>query len=228
MNRTHCGLHLFGNVLPATRVANRRKAGKHYRDFVDNRVRIERIEGFIRSSGYWDRVSVFGDLQGYCEAQYRAVDALCRVNRQYLENLLPVALEREDEAEGEPPEEGGQASGDDVLPIALDPSPAQAFREALMRDKRAWIVENHRDGRTIVRRWEAGNPTAKSNVIGNLQSRPRYRKGAWKQLRIQSLSVPSNDSERDGPSNWNCLDVGDQGLCLRNERHARIRAPRAR
>ena len=76
MNRKHCGLHLYGNVLPATREANRRKAGKHYRNFVDHPDRLDRIETFVRESGYWDKVSVFGDLQHYCEAQYRSIDAL--------------------------------------------------------------------------------------------------------------------------------------------------------
>ena len=30
MNRKHCGLHLYDNVLPATKEANQRKAGQHY------------------------------------------------------------------------------------------------------------------------------------------------------------------------------------------------------
>ena len=93
MNRTHCGLHLYGNVLPATKEANRQKAGKHYRDFVEDPDRLERIESFVRESGYWEQVSVFGDLQRYCEAQYRSIDALCRVNRQYLDSLLPEHLD---------------------------------------------------------------------------------------------------------------------------------------
>ena len=189
MNRTHCGLHLFGNVLPAAREVNRQKAGKHYRDFVQDRGRLDRVEAFVRVSNYWDRVSVFDDLQGYCEAQYRAVDALCRVNKRYLENLLPVALERDGEGETEPPELGTNRIQEDVLPISLNPSPAESFRKALLREKRAWIVETHRDGRQVVRRWEAGNMSAASNVIGNLRSRPRYRKGAWKQLGIESLTV---------------------------------------
>ena len=58
-----------------------------------------------------------------------------------------------------------------------------------MREKRAWIVEHHRDGRTVVRSWEAGNMSETSYVVRNLRSRPRYRKGAWKQLGIQSLNV---------------------------------------
>ena len=73
MNRTHCGLHLYGNVLPATTEANSQKAGKHYRDFVEDPDRLAQIEAFVRESAYWDRVSVFGDLQRYCEAQYRVL-----------------------------------------------------------------------------------------------------------------------------------------------------------
>ena len=57
MNRAHCGLHLFGNVVPATRGVNRRKAGKHYRDFIEDRDRLERIEEFIRSSVSGRRLS---------------------------------------------------------------------------------------------------------------------------------------------------------------------------
>ena len=102
---------------------------------------------------------------------------------------LHRALERDGEGETEPPELGTNRIQEDVLPIRLIPSPAESFREALLREKRAWIVETHRDGRQVVRRWEAGNMSAASNVIGNLRTRPRYRKGAWKQLGIESLTV---------------------------------------
>ena len=99
---------------------------------------------------------MLGDLQGYCQAQYQAVNALCRVNQDYLKYLLPLALERDEEDHGDSPEERRSAREGDVLSITLDPSPAKTFREALRREGRAWIVEHHRDGRTVVRRWEAG------------------------------------------------------------------------
>ena len=86
-------------------------------------------------------------------------------------------------------EEERRAGEADVLPIALDPSPTKAFREALMRVEHASIVEHHRGGRTVVRRRDASNTSATSNVIGHLRSRPRYRKGAWKEVGIRSLSV---------------------------------------
>ena len=55
MNRAHCGLHLYGNVVPATTEANGKKADKHYRDFVEDPDRLAQIEAFVKESGYWDR-----------------------------------------------------------------------------------------------------------------------------------------------------------------------------
>lgn len=189
MNRNHCGLHLYGNVLPATSEANRRKAGEHYRDFVEDPERLRRIESFVLESRYWERASVFGDLQRYCEAQYRSIVALCDVNRQYLHSLLPEDV---DDGSGSEPEgaDSSSVNGEegDVLPIALDP-PMPAFRDALLREREARIFEMYQDGKTIELRWKAGNMSESSNVVGNLRSRPRYRRGAWKCRGIRSLTV---------------------------------------
>ena len=150
MIRSQRSLHLYGNVLPATREANREKAGKHYRDFMEGPDRLERIESFVRDSEYWERVSVLGDLQRYCESQYRAIDALCRVNRKYLASLLPEAPEEEAGGDPEPPEASPvTAARGDTLPITLDPPRADAFLDALLRERRAWIVEVHRDVHSI-------------------------------------------------------------------------------
>ena len=190
MNRAHCGLHLYGNVVPATKEANRRKAGKHYRDFIEDRDRLERIDEFLRESGYWERVADFGDLQRYCEAQYRAIDALCRVNRKYLSSLLPPVEEADEEAETNgAPTAPTEHAGADALPIVLEPSPAPAFRTALLRQGHAWIVEIYRDGRREIRRWNAAKMSESSNILGNLRTRPRYRKGAWEPLGLKSLFV---------------------------------------
>lgn len=197
MNRSHCGLHLYGNVLPSTQEANRQKADKHYRDFVEVPDRLGRIESFIRESGYWEKVSVFGDLQRYCEAQYRSIDALCRVNRQYLDSLLPENL---DGGRGSGPEPDSLATvrrEGETLPITLEPPAVKAFKDALLRKGEARILEIHRDGQTIERRWNASNMSESSNVLGNLRSRPRYRSGAWKPLGIQSLTVSVTNRGRE-------------------------------
>ena len=190
MNRAHCGLHLYGNVVPATKEVNRRKAGKHYREFIDDQGRLARIDDFLRESGYWERVADFGDLQRYCEAQYRAIDALCRVNRKYLSSLLPPVEETDEESESDPIQEAPtQRAGDDGLPIVLEPSPASAFKSALLRQGHAWIVEIYCDGRRDITRWNATRMSESSNILGNLRTRPRYRKGAWEPLGLKSLIV---------------------------------------
>ena len=88
MNRTHCGVHLFGNVLPTTKAVNTQKGSRHYREFIEDERVLAKVEAFITDSGYGDRVALLGDLQYYCAAQYRAIDALCRVNREYLQSLI--------------------------------------------------------------------------------------------------------------------------------------------
>ena len=130
---THCGLHLYGNVVPATQEANRRKAGTHYREFIQDQDRLERIDAFLRVPRYRERVAAFGNLHRYCEAQYRAIDALCRVNRQYLSSLLPPAPETDEKLETNRVEGPPKAYADGgVLPIVLDPSPETTFRKGII------------------------------------------------------------------------------------------------
>lgn len=90
INRQHCGLHLYGNVLPATKKANSDKGSKHYRDFdLVDAERLRKIEDFMSVAGYHQRAKPFQGLQAYCQSQYEVIKALCKTNKHYLENLLP-------------------------------------------------------------------------------------------------------------------------------------------
>ena len=127
--------------------------------------RLDRIQSFIRESRYWERVSVFRDLQRYCEAQYRSIDALCRVNRQYLASLLPEDVNDGLGSDPKPLDLSPVIRPErDLLPITLDPPTAEEFKDALLRKREAGIFEIHRDGRTIERRWNASNISESSNV----------------------------------------------------------------
>ena len=106
------------------------------------------------------------------------------MNSQYLTSLLPSG------GDPEPPDPSPVFPRQgDTLPISFDPPLPEAFKEALLSERRAWIVEVHRDGRRIEQRWELSNMSESSNIIGNLRSRPRYRKGVWQREGIQSLIV---------------------------------------
>lgn len=63
LSKDHCGLHLYGNVLPTTDAVNTAKHHAHYRTFVTDPARLERIEAFFAKAAYYDRVKVFGDLR---------------------------------------------------------------------------------------------------------------------------------------------------------------------
>lgn len=189
MNRTHCGLHLFGNVLPATRSANRRKASKHYREFLkDDPERLDRIERFVKNSNYHERVEELGDLGRYCRAQYRMITGLCDVNENYLRSLRPEELEASGPDEPDQPDAPKDMHETETLPIAFEPS-GEDFRIRLLQEGEAWITECYRDGSVERLHWDAKNMSETSNVIGNIRSRPRYRRGNWKRLGIASLRV---------------------------------------
>ncbi len=91
-----------------------------------------------------------------------------------------------------------------TLPIELDPSPQTVFLKELLRTKRAWIVELHRDGGYKVRLWEATKMSASSSVVGNLRSRPRYRAGKWQRLGIVSLRVSIEEPHQFGHAPVGC------------------------
>ncbi len=78
---------------------------------------------------------------------------------------------------------------DTVLPITLEPSSPEAFKDALLRTKQAWIVETYLDGSEKVRLWNAKRISPSSNIMGNLRSRPEFRAGAWRRNGIVSVRV---------------------------------------
>lgn len=76
-----------------------------------------------------------------------------------------------------------------TVPITLDPSNSEDFLAALLRTKKAWLEVSYQDGRKEVRPWEANQMKPTSNVIGNLRSRPEFRKDTWQKHGIASLRV---------------------------------------
>lgn len=191
INRRHCGVHAYGNVLPASKAANDAKAGKHYREYmaavVGGETRLGRIEDFVRESGYEARVEPFGDLRRYCEQQYRQVVALGEVNKAYLRSIAEGVLDMVGPP-GSAEEDGAamEAMVGDPLPIRFDP-PGPEFKKRLLTTQEAWVTTFYADGRVATRRWDASRMSATSNVIANLRSRPEYRNPMWRQLGISHI-----------------------------------------
>ena len=78
---------------------------------------------------------------------------------------------------------------DAILPITLEPSSPETFKDALLRTKQAWIVVTYLDGSEKVRLWNAERISTSSKIMGNLRSRPEFRAGAWQRNGIVSVLV---------------------------------------
>ncbi len=76
-----------------------------------------------------------------------------------------------------------------TLPIKLDPEDVGVFKDLLVEKKKANIKIIYNDGRTETKSWNASRFTEKSNVFGNLRSRPDFRNGVWQDLGIEEVVV---------------------------------------
>lgn len=194
INRRHCGVHAYGNVLPASRTANDAKGGMHYQDYmrtlIGNDERLAKIESFVNESGYETRMEPFGDLRRYCEMQYRQIVALGEVGKAYLHSLIDMTAEADDPLGGGREDDGVvlDAMDGEPLPIRLDP-PGPAFKEQLLAAGEAWVTTHYRNGRVECKRWDASRMSATSNVMGNLRSRPEHRNPTWRRLGIAHVEV---------------------------------------
>ena len=190
INRAHCGLHLYGNVVPATSEANKRKGRLHYAEFLDDGECKQRIDQFLCESRYMEKVARFRDLRKYCESQYDAIRSLSGVSKRYLDSLL-ASPENEDP---DKPENGNASTNrnypnGNTLPITLDPQSADEFKDALLKNRNAYITVHYMDGRQETSRWRATRILPSSNIIGNLRSRPQFRRKEWQKRGIAKVAV---------------------------------------
>jgi len=81
----------------------------------------------------------------------------------------------------------GSAHG--VLPIAIDPSDPDQFRDAFIANGRAIMSIHFDDGRIEEEQWLCQRFSPSSNVIGNLRSKPKFRSNVWQRLGITKVIV---------------------------------------
>jgi 5-methylcytosine-specific restriction endonuclease McrA len=85
-------------------------------------------------------------------------------------------------------------NGSKVLPIILNPSEQEIFKKELLEKRKAQIEIIYSDGQKAMSLWDATNINEKSNVIGNLRSRPDFRQGNWQKKGIDKVLVSILDN----------------------------------
>ena len=113
----------------------------------------------------------------------------CRCHRKY-DSKTPDSVEYESSRKGSRQQKViSQGSQDQYLPITLEPSDPDLFKQELLISKKAEIEINYSDGRVEQKQWIARRFAVSSNVIRNLRSRPEFRSGNWQARGIQRVHV---------------------------------------
>ena len=76
-----------------------------------------------------------------------------------------------------------------ILPISLEPAQSAEFKRRLLVSRSAQITTYYNDGRVEHRPWDASKLSETSNVMGNLRSRPEFRRGEWQRSGIVKVHV---------------------------------------
>lgn len=75
------------------------------------------------------------------------------------------------------------------LHIELIPKSEEEFKRRLLLTKTAYITTFYENGRTEQKTWNAHSFSENSGVLGNIRSRPQFRKGKWQELGIEKIVV---------------------------------------
>ena len=197
INRTHCGLHLYGNVVPTTKKTNQDKGSKDFREWLaEGDPRRKRIEYLLEKTRYWQKSGVFGDLQAIANMHYRNITRLSLGAKEYLESFIDETIHEVDSIEKHEEKvdfvDNGENKNSSKKNLKLDFRPREAngeFRDQLIKRKEAWIKIIYDNGQEKIKRWDARNMQPSSNVIGNLRSRPEFRAGMWERMGIERVEV---------------------------------------
>jgi hypothetical protein len=76
-----------------------------------------------------------------------------------------------------------------ILPIELNPNDESEFKRKLLSRRRAYITTIYANGQKEKKPWNANSFSESSDVIGNLRSRPEFRKGEWQKRGIIKVFV---------------------------------------
>lgn len=199
-NQNACGLHVYGNLVPATHAANIAKADKDFRVFLrqahaclggltaeERETRIRRLEDFMRITGYAEKAASIEGLSVLCSEQYERVKAICQENKEGIRARLVDATRQLITERVVPAVVPRVVRRDGTLPIEYEGGSPQLFLERFLAAGVAYIEEHYVDGRVNVREWPVERLTAQSNLVGNIRSKPEYRQGNWQGAGLAKL-----------------------------------------
>tara|TARA_R110002073_G_scaffold303274_1_gene471575 strand:+ start:113 stop:1111 length:999 start_codon:yes stop_codon:yes gene_type:complete len=85
----------------------------------------------------------------------------------------------------------------EILSIGLNPPSESEFKRRLLLTKTAYITTFYKNGKSKQKVWNAHRFKESSDVLGNLRSRPEFRKGEWQKLEIEKVLVSIDEQKME-------------------------------
>lgn len=154
----------------------------------DQKIKIEELVKRISSDDFQDQTKELIKQHLIQEIDSEVIDAALEKVRVYF-SLKESENSHRESAKIEKREQNRANLSNDSLEIQLNPAPESEFRRMLLITKAAYITTFYNDGTSNQKKWDAHKFTESSNVLGNLRSRPEFRKGNWQELGIEKVYV---------------------------------------
>lgn len=93
--------------------------------------------------------------------------------------------------EGVKPEKpiGKRSKESNTLPITFYPEDMEEFKSAFIKEGKATISIKYEDGSIEKKSWLCRHLTEDSNIIGNVRSKPEFRKENWIKNKIKNVHI---------------------------------------
>lgn len=119
----------------------------------------------------------------------KSILILCRGCHRKYDSKSPQPTQAHQATTDTQTESPASVNNEGYLPITLEPSDPDTFKQELLVSKQAEIETTYSDGRVEYKPWNAARFSVSSNVFGNLRSRPEYRSGNWQSKGIIKVHV---------------------------------------
>lgn len=179
INKSSCGLHLPGNVVPSLKSENAAKGDRDFRDYLEDDGKIQKIEEWLAKNEYFKHIELLeaklGPLQLHCERIHSLAGDLSIRNRAYLASALGVDLDDRT-----------------ALPITYYTDrecDENTFKKAFLEAGSAWVVVLYGDGSTHWREWRADKLSKDSVISVNLRNWTDFKTANWRNLGIEQVRL---------------------------------------
>lgn len=159
---------------------------------INRKEEFKKLKNKILSDNYKHKLNELIKQDFISEYDGELIDSvLAELKIEIIEKNMPINNSNTPIKQYSQPKEFNYSST--ILPIELNPSDEDEFKRKLLLTKKAYITTFYANGTNEKKPWKANSFRESSGVLGNLRSRPEFRKGEWQKSGIIKVFVSINE-----------------------------------